>query len=140
MFLIFYLIQTAWTYSIFRERHFIIKFCGILVVGSFHATHAAEHVPTFWVIISVEQRTDGNLDYYVVRDASDNPKVRADHKITILWRPDLKNLFERNKLPKYKKKSKNFVQQKLIEKVWPKKLWPQVYEELFERDYTIFDQ
>ncbi len=111
----------------------------ILVVGSSHATHAAEHVPPFWGILSVELRDDGSLDFYVVRDASDNPKVRADHKITILWRPELNNLLEKNKLPKYKQKSKHFVQQKLIEKVPPEKLWPQAYEELFERDYTLID-
>jgi hypothetical protein len=109
---------------------------NILVVGSSHGVHASDHVPSFWGIISVEQRADGSLDFYVVRDASANPKVNADYKITILWRPELNNLLEKNKLPKYKQKSKHFVQQKLVEKVPSEKLWPQAYEELFERDYT----
>ena len=45
-------------------------------------------------------------------------------------------LLEKNHLPKYKEKSKQFVQEKLLEKVAPEVLWPQAYEELFERDYS----
>jgi hypothetical protein len=111
---------------------------NILVVGSTHAAHAAEHVPKWWGIISVEQKDDGGLDIYVVREPDDNPKVKPEQKIQILWRLELNHLLEKNKLPKYKQKSKLFVQQKLLEKVPQETLWPQVCEELFERDYTIF--
>ncbi len=112
---------------------------NILVVGSSHAAHAAEHVPAWWGIISVEARPDRSVDFYVVRGAADNPKVRAELKIQILWRPELNHLLEKNKLPKYKQKSKHFVQMKLLEKVPPETLWPQICDELFERDYTHYD-
>ena len=50
------------------------------------------------------------------------------------------NRLEKNHLPKYKEKSKQFVQEKLLEKVAPEVLWPQAYEELFERDYSTIGE
>ncbi len=78
--------------------------------------------------------------YYVIREAMDNPKVKDKRKITILWRTELNRLLEKNKLPKYLRKSKQFVQEKLIEKVPGEILWPQAYDELFERDYNTIEQ
>ena len=66
--------------------------------------------------------------------------MKDDHKITILWRPELSRLLEKNKLPKYKEKSKQFVQEKLLEKVPGDILWKQAYEELFERDYNTIGE
>ena len=80
------------------------------------------------------------MDFYVIREATDNPKVKDKRKITILWRIELNRLLEKNKLPKYLRKSKQFVQEKLIEKVPGEILWPQAYDELFERDYNTIGQ
>ena len=113
---------------------------NIIVVGTSHATHVREHVPEWWGVITVELDADGNVDFYILREASDNPKVKEKRKITILWRTELNRLLEKNSLPKYKKKSKLFVQDKLLEKVSPDILWPQAYEELFERDYNTIGQ
>ena len=63
-------------------------------------------------------------------------KTKDKRKISILWRTELNHLLERNDLPKYREKSKLFVQEKLIEKVPGEILWKQAYEELFERDYN----
>lgn len=65
--------------------------------------------------------------------------MKRDIQITILWRPELQNLLEKNKLPRYRQRSKKFVQQKLLDKVDWKILKPQMCEELFERDYTIWE-
>lgn len=108
---------------------------NIIVVGSRHATHVAEHVSDWWGIISVEE-IDGRLDFYVVREPSRNPKVKLEKKIEILWRPELARIQEKNHLPKYKEKSKRFVQDVLLTRVSPEILWPEVSEELFERDYN----
>ena len=108
---------------------------NIVVVGSTHATHITEHVPGWWGIISVEL-IGNRMDYYVIREAQDNPKNQEDKKITILWRPELNRLLEVNGLPAYKQKSKAFVQKKLLERVPGELLWPQAMEELFERDYN----
>ena len=46
-----------------------------------------------------------------------------------------------NRLPRYREKSKEFVQRKLLEKVPETILWQQACEELFQRDYnTINDE
>lgn len=113
---------------------------NIIVVGSSHATHVAEHVPEWWGIVSVEQKADGGQDFYVLREATENPRVKDKRKIQILWRPELCRLLEKNHLPKYKEKSKQFVQEKLLEKVPGEVLWPQAYEELFERDYSTIGE
>ena len=113
---------------------------NILVAGTSHAAHVREHVPEWWGIITVELDEDGEIDFYVLREAGANPKVRDKRKITILWRTELNRLLEKNGLPKYKEKSKLFVQDKLIEKVPGGILWPQAYEELFERDYNTIGQ
>lgn len=108
---------------------------NIVVVGSTHVTHITEHVLGWWGIISVEL-IGNRMDYYVIREAQDNPKNQEDKKITILWRPELNRLLEVNGLPAYKQKSKAFVQKKLLERVPGELLWPQAMEELFERDYN----
>ena len=113
---------------------------NILVAGTSHAAHVKEHVPEWWGIITVEPDENGEADFYVLREAGANPKVRDRRKITILWRTELNRLLEKNGLPRYKEKSKFFVQDKLIEKVPGGILWPQAYEELFERDYNTIGQ
>ena len=113
---------------------------NIIVVGTSHAMHVKEHVPEWWGIITVELDEKGEVDFYVLREAGVNPRVKDKRKITILWRTELNHLLELNKLPKYKAKSKLFVQEKLLEKVATEVLWPQAYEELFERDYNIIGQ
>ena len=120
-------------YDLYYDRN-------IIVVGSSHAMHVEEHVPDWWGIITVELDMDGKVDFYVLREPKDNPKVDRQRKITILWRPELANLLEINNLPKYKQKNKAFVQEKLLEKVPDEILWEQVYEELFQRDYNNIGQ
>ena len=109
---------------------------NIIVIGSSHAAHIKEHVPDWWGIITVELDENGEVDFYIMRKADVNPKLIDECKISILWRRELNNLLEKNKLPQYKAKSKYFVQKTLLKKVPAEILWPQAYDELFERDYT----
>ena len=113
---------------------------NIAVVGTSHAAHIKEHVPDHWGIITVELDENGDVDFYIFRDASANPKVKDKRKITILWRTELNRLLEKNNLPRYRQKSKLFVQEKLLEKVPADVLWPQAYDKLFERDYNTIGQ
>lgn len=112
---------------------------NIVVVGSSHAYHIEEHVPEWWGIITVEPDENGEVDFYVLRECGENPKVKDHRKITILWRRELNHLLERNGLPAYRQRSKKSVREALIERVSPNVLWPQAYAELFERDYTTID-
>ena len=113
---------------------------NIIVIGTSHAAHVKEHVPDYWGIITVEPDENGVVDFYIFREADQNPKVKDKRKITILWRTELNRLLEKNGLPKYKQKSKLFVQERLLEKVPGDVLWPQAYDELFERDYNTIEQ
>lgn len=106
-----------------------------VVVGTRHAMHIEEHVPKWWGIITVELE-DGRVDFYILRQATENPKVNWKKKMHILWRPELANIQERNHLPKYRQRSKDFVIDMLLLKVEKEDLYLQISEELFERDYN----
>lgn len=106
-----------------------------VVVGSSHAMHVGEYIPDFWGIISAEWM-DENIDFYVVREAKENPKVNRKKKLGLLWRPELAHIQELNQMPKYRQKSKEFVIDKILQKVPGDVLQRQISEELFERDYN----
>lgn len=106
-----------------------------VVVGSSHGRHAAEHVPEWWGIISAEL-VDGMMDFYMIREASINPKADYRKQLSFLWRPELAHIQELNGLPKYRDKSKAFVVEKVAKKVPEEILKQQISEELFERDYN----
>ena len=108
---------------------------NLIVVGTSHAAHVEEHVPQWWGIITVEQEEE-QTDFYFLRKPSVNPKLDWQHKIEILWRPELAHIQELNRMYAYKQKSKRFVADKIVETVPHDLLAIQVSEELFERDYT----
>lgn len=114
------------------------KYCdrNYAVIGRSHEKHIEEHIPSFWGVLSVWEE-DGNIIIDEKRAAQDNPKWKKDHQVSLLWRPELQHLLEKNGLPKYRQKSKKFVQQKLLEKMEWERLKRQMCEELFERDYTL---
>ena len=109
-----------------------------LVVGSTHALHAAEHVPSYWGIISVEL-IKGEVDFYRVREAKHNPKAKIRNKMTLLWKSEFSHILAENDMPKYAQKSKKYIAEKLMAKVPEDILNRQISDELFERDYTIYD-
>lgn len=107
-----------------------------LAVGSSHAKHAHEHIPKHWGILSVAIEND--KPYITeLRPAKPTPRLQVSYQIKLLWRLELNNILNKNNLPKYKQKSKRFVQLKLLEKLTPEKLKADMCDELFERDYTM---
>lgn len=119
-------------YDRFFDRNYV-------VAGSTHAMHIAEHVPEYWGILSVEWLND-QVDFYVIREAAKNPKADLKQKIRILWRPELAHIQALYGLPKYAGKSKDFVQNKILECLPEEILNRQISEELFERDYTKIEE
>lgn len=116
------------------------RYCdkNYVVIGKSHAKHIEEHIPSYWGILVVS--FDGTrLQINEQRPADNNPNMKKELQITLLWRPELQHLLQLNHLPKYAQKSKRFVQQKLLEKMDWKQLKPQLCEELFERDYTLWE-
>ncbi len=105
-----------------------------LVAGTRHAAHVEEHVPAHWGIITVELE-GGQPDFYLLRRAKENPHLDWQKKLGILWRPELAHIQEQNGMCKYAGNSKAFVVGKILERVPPERLQPQICEELFERDY-----
>lgn len=110
-----------------------------VVVGTSHALHIKKHVPEWWGIITVELEEE-KVDFYILREASANPSVEWQKKITILWRPELAHIQELNGMPMYKEKSKGFVREKILLKVDKDILQRQMCEELFERDYNEIEE
>ena len=108
-----------------------------IVAGSTHAWHVEEHVPDHWGIITVEL-IKGKVDFYRVREAQPNPKMKLKNKLSLLWKSELAHIQAKAGMPKYTNKSKKFIAEKLIEQVPAEILQEQISEELFERDYTIF--
>ena len=114
------------------DRYFDYNYA---VVGSSHAWHIEERVPGWWGIITVEE-IDGEADFYVLRAAKTNPQLDWKKKLSMLWRPELANILEANGMPGYRDRSKQFVIDRIFERVPMELLARQVSEELFERDYT----
>lgn len=112
---------------------------NLVVVGTSHAHHVAEHIPDYWGIITVEEQGE-NCDFYMLREALENPKKKMIHKIRLLWRPELAHIQEISGMPAYKQKSKDFVQKKILEKIPEEVLQKQISDELFERDYTTIQE
>lgn len=108
-----------------------------VVVGSTHAHHIREHVPDHWGVVTVETAA-GKLDFYQLREASSNPKVKLKNQLSLLWRRELAELQKQNRLYRYPGKSKAFVTQYLLENVPEDVLHKQMLDILFERDYSIF--
>ena len=118
---------------------------NIVVVGTSHAMHIREHVPEHWGVITVEM-TDGEYDFYVLREPSENANASFRNKLDFLWRPELVKIQENHEMPRYKEKSKSFVVEKIgtwIDegKIDPDTVQGEICELLFERDYnTIFEE
>ena len=111
---------------------------NVIVAGTSHAGHVAEHVPEWWGIVTVELDR-GQTDFYEMRTAKPNPKRKIEKQLSLLWRPELALIQERNGLPKYREKSKAFVQKKLLEKLPADLLHAEIIHALFERDYTLIE-
>ncbi len=111
---------------------------NMIVAGTRHAGHVAEHVPEWWGIVTVELDR-GRMDFYEMRPAKPNPRRKIEKQLTLLWRPELALIQERNGMPKYREKSKAFVQKKLLEKLPADLLHEEIIHALFERDYTLIE-
>ena len=120
----------------YYDRYFDYNY---IVAGVRHAGHVEEHVPSWWGIIIAED-TGGTADLYVKRRPARNPKMKPEDKLSLLWRPELARIQERNGMFRYQQKSKEFVREKILEKIPPDVLHREISAELFERDYTRIDE
>ena len=115
-------------YDKFFDRNYVV--CG----GS-HGNHIKEHVPDYWGIITVDE-TDKGCDFYVLREAMQNPKMRLSNQLSLLWRPELAKLQENLNLPKYAGLGKAKLVNRLSELITKEIAGREICKALLERDYT----
>lgn len=106
------------------------------VVGRSHKSGVVKHIPEWWGIFCVYE-SNGTDVVELVRSHGANPKFRLNRQMELLWKRELSHMLTINRMPKYAQKSRKFICGKLLERVPEELLKPQIYEELFERDYTL---
>ncbi|MEE3398527.1 MAG: sce7726 family protein [Eubacterium sp.] len=111
------------------------RFCDkcYVVVGESHI-HVAEHIPDYWGIIVISQE-----NVIVERDAETCPKVSITNQLGILWRSELLNIQLKEGLPKLASTRRADIYKRLIDTAGEPTIKADICEQLFERDYTIFD-
>ena len=112
------------------------RFCDkcYVVVGESHI-HVSEHIPDYWGIIVINKE-----NVIVERDADSCPKVNIMNQLNILWRNELLNIQLKEGLPKLRNSRRVDIYKRLIDTAGEPTIKADVCEQLFERDYTIFDK
>ncbi len=113
------------------------KYCDYcyIAVGESHRLHAAEHVPDHWGILVISP--DGEVREQ--REAELNKKVKLKTQLDLLWRPELLGIQMKYGYPKYANKKRSEIYDYLIERLDEEQLKKDMTDQLFERDYTVFD-
>ena len=111
------------------------RFCDkcYVAVGESHI-HVSEHVPEYWGIIVVS-----NDNVIVDRDASVSPKVKINNQLDILWRAELYAVQMKEGLPKLSNWKRRDIYKRLIDTCGEEQVKKDITEQLFERDYTVYD-
>ena len=105
-----------------------------IVVGQSHAKSIENKIPREWGILVVNQSR-----IEMVRDASQNKRVKRERQLSILWKLELKNLLIKNNMNLYAQREKPYIIDQLLNTVDHSRLGKQIAEELLSRDYSIFD-
>ena len=111
------------------------KFCDLcyVVVGESHK-QVASHVPNYWGIIVVNSE-----NVIVDRDAQQCPKVNIYNQLDLLWRNELLNIQMKEGLPKLGNYRRRDIYKRLIDTCGEPTVKSDMTQQLFERDYTIYD-
>lgn len=118
------------------------KYCNLnyIAVGESHKKHVEEHIPPFWGILVIFRDSENHgVHIEELKAAQSNPKAVLKHQMSLLWRNELAGILRANKMPKYTNLSKKTICERLMGKIPPETLLLQITDELFERDYTVYD-
>lgn len=120
-------------YDRFFDRNYI-------VVGRSHLRGVEEHIPYNWGIIVVREE-EGKAVVELLREPEEaSPVFVPGKKLQLLWRQELAHILRRNGVRPPSKGGKPALR-KLVRQKVPKDLLPRlICEELFERDYTQFEE
>ena len=114
------------------DRFFDYNYC---IVGESHKRGVFEKLPEHWGVISVTDEGEVSL----LRGPLPRKRSLLKKQLSFLWRNELANILRRNRLPRYSQKSKKFIIGRLMDKLAEDRLKAELCEELFERDYTKYD-
>ena len=111
------------------------QFCDrcYIVVGERHV-QVEKHVPDYWGIIFVNEE-----NVIVERDAEKSPKVKLYNQLDLLWRNELAEIQEKEGLPKLTGTKRRVIYDRLVSTAGEPTIKRDMTEQLFERDYTIYD-
>lgn len=110
-----------------------------IAVGLRHEKHVSEHIPASWGILCIYEN-NRKIVIEEKRPALQNTKASLSNQLSLLWKRELYDILDRNHLPKYRQKSRQFICTKLMEKLSEDVLKKEFCHQLFERDYTIFEE
>lgn len=121
----------------YYDKYFDLNY---IAVGTRHLKHVAEHVPAYWGIIAVSSE-EAKTCVSMIRPALEHKKTATFmmNQLSLLWKLELYNILDNHHLPGYRQKSKRFICEALISKLNEAELKEALCEELFQRDYTIFE-
>lgn len=120
----------------FQVKNYDIFFdCNYLVIGKSHKKGAEKHVPEYWGIICISDTAGEDVE--IIREHGLNPNCKLKKQLEFLWKCELSHILKIFSMPAYAQKSKSFVRSKLLERIPEEFLRKNLYEELFERDYTL---
>ncbi len=120
------------SYNQFCDRNYI-------VTGLRHLKHVGDHIPSSWGILCIYE-DKGHIQIEIHREATLNPLCKPKSQFSWAWKEELFHILALHSMPKYRQKSKAFIVDKLLEKVPLSVLKTEFCQELFERDYTIYNE
>lgn len=113
-------------YELFCDKCYI-------VVGEKHI-QVESHVPDHWGIIFVNEE-----NVIVERDAEKSPRVKIFNQLDLLWRSELAAIQEKEGIPKLASTKRRLIYERLIDTAGEPTIKHDLTQQLFERDYTIYD-
>ena len=113
-------------YDLFFEQNYI-------VIGGRHLNTAARRLPDHWGIITIQS------DQVVIHRAARAGKPDCARQLAVLWKLELTNLLTKTSLPLYTYKSKQYIIDRIVERLDEAEIKRHVAYELMHRDYALFD-
>ena len=108
-----------------------------LVIGESHKKSVEKHIPKNWGILCVYISHDRpKIEILRVSEVNGESTI-IKSQLGLLWRNELVNILQKNKLKKCSGKAKSFIREILWMNVSPQRLQEQICEELFERDWRF---
>lgn len=105
-----------------------------VVVGERNVEKVMGDIPRFCGVIKI---SDNSVE--IVKKAYISPKVNIKTQLNLLWPAELRELLLNFSMPNYAQKSREYIEDRLVENVDSGLLGHAVVKELMQRDYSFFE-